>query len=78
MKTVAELLLEAFPPGRPNRSPEYKLGLEQALRSRLEGVRTDCPYQHGSAALDAWAAGIEEGHLIYRVEQKRARIGSRV
>lgn len=78
MKPVTQLLLEAFPPERPNRSPEYKLGMEQALRSRLEGVRIDCPYQYGSAALDAWAAGVEEGHLIFRVEQKRTRIGTRV
>lgn len=77
MKTVDELMIEAFPPGRPPRSAEYKLGMRQALRSRLEGVRTDCPYEYGSTALDAWASGSEEGHLIYRVQQKRERHGAR-
>lgn len=76
MKTVLELMVDAFPPERPRRSPEYQLGTRQALRSRLEGVRTECPYAQGSVECDAWCAGIEEGHLIFRVEQKRRRAGS--
>ena len=76
MKTVAQLMQAAFPRERPARSVEYRTGCRQALQPRLEGIRTQCPYPEGSAACDAWASGTEEGHLIYRVEQKRQRAGA--
>ncbi len=76
MKTVLTLMAESFHPDRPPRSLEYRDGVMQALRSRLEGVRANCPYPEGSAACDAWASGTEEGHLIYRIEQKRGRAGT--
>lgn len=76
MKTVAQLMQAAFPPERPARSAEYRDGVKQTLQSRLEGWRTQCPYPEGSVECDAWASGTEEGHLIYRIEQKRTRAGA--
>lgn len=68
MKTVDELMAEAFSVFRDPRSPEYKAGVRAALAYRIEGTRIKCPYQMGTAAADAFLSGTDEGHSIWRLE----------
>lgn len=63
---VDRLLDIAFFPGRAPRSPEYRKGCAAALEYRILGVRIEAPYPAGNCQADAWAAGVEEGHSIWR------------
>lgn len=63
---VDRLLDIAFFPGRTQRSPEYQEGCRAALEFRLVGQRIPAPYAAGCAAADAFFAGVEEGHAIWR------------
>jgi hypothetical protein len=56
----------AFYHGRTSRSPEYKAGARMALEHRIERKGFDMPYPVGTAAADAFFAGIEEGKIIWR------------
>lgn len=49
------------------RSPEYKAGLLYLLR-RKAGVTAQqlCPYALGTSQADAWFAGCDAGHLLWR------------
>jgi len=66
MKTVDQLLEAAFNVPRDPRSPEYKDGARATLDFRVNAVRIPHPYASGSAADDAYHAGIQEGHVIWR------------
>ncbi len=69
-KGVAQQLYdEAFPTTRDPRSPEYRAGVMAALRWRCEGIQIRRPYAPGTAAADAWFAGLDEGHAIWRRAQ---------
>lgn len=48
------------------RSPEYRRGMLDVLRFRLEGVRIAVPYRLGTAQADAYFAGNERGHHVFR------------
>lgn len=48
------------------RSPEYRQGVLDVLKFRLEGQRIKCPYEAGTAQFDAYFAGNERGHNIAR------------
>lgn len=63
---VDRLLDLAFFPGRAPRSHEYREGCAAALEFRVLGVRIESRYPAGSCGADAWAAGVEEGHAIWR------------
>src|SRR5471032_2203966 len=63
---VDQLLAAAFNVPRDPRSPEYKAGARAALDFRANAVRIPHPYTAGSAADDAYHAGIQEGHVIWR------------
>ena len=63
---VDQLLAAAFNVPRDPRSPEYKAGAWAALDFRVNAVRIPLPYASGSAADDAYHAGIQEGHVIWR------------
>jgi hypothetical protein len=54
---------EAFSPDSPRspRSPEYKAGVLALLRSKLEGGSVRDPFPEGTAASDAFGAGVAEG-----------------
>lgn len=71
MKTVDELMTEAFSVPRDPRSPEYKAGVRAALCLRIDGKRIVDPYPPGTAASDAFYSGTEEGHRIWRREQEK-------
>ncbi|WP_425254240.1 hypothetical protein ACPJXG_10930 [Janthinobacterium sp. NFX145] len=64
--SVDQLFQTAFYNGRTPRSQEYKAGARMALEHRIEHKDLDMPYQAGTAAADAFFAGIEEGKTIWR------------
>lgn len=70
MKTVDQLMGEAFHVGRDPRSEEYMRGCIAALQFRIHGATIRRPYQIGTAQADAYFAGIEEGRAIWRREQQ--------
>lgn len=63
---VDELYIRLFPQYRPARSPMYKVGVHWALANRLmvnsppAPMHEDSEYS-GTAELDAYCAGIDEG-----------------
>lgn len=73
----AEVLFEqAFSRPRTPRSDAYKAGVRAILRVRLDEtpqIALDCPYIIGTADADAWFAGIDEGHAIYRTATANER-----
>lgn len=65
----ADRLTEAaFAPGRPTRSPEYIAGVRARLRYAFANDKVVYPYPSGTAAADAFFAGMEEGRLIHRMQ----------
>ena len=64
--SVDQLYQTAFYNGRTPRSQEYQAGTRAALEHRIERKDFDMPYQVGTAAADAFFAGIEEGKTIWR------------
>ncbi|CDG84141.1 hypothetical protein [Janthinobacterium agaricidamnosum] len=63
---VDQLLDAAFNVPRDPRSTPYKAGARAALVFRIEGVAIPTAYTAGTAEADAFSAGIEEGHAIWR------------
>lgn len=63
---VQRLMDAAFFPGRTPRSAEYRAGCRAALEFRFAGQPLPMPYAAGTAAADAFFAGIEEGHAIWQ------------
>lgn len=59
---IAMIMNSVFHPIREARSSEYKAGCEATLRSRLMGVKPQCPFDSGTCQADAWYAGGREGH----------------
>ena len=74
--SVDSLYQTAFYNGRTPRSQEYKAGARMALEHRIERKDFDMPYQVGTAAADAFFAGVEEGKTIWRAAA--AKIGGAV
>ena len=68
-----QLYQTAFYNGRTPRSQEYKAGARMALEHRIERKDFEMPYLVGTAAADAFFAGIEEGKAIWRTAA--AKIG---
>lgn len=67
LPTVADLFTEAWAKPRTARSNEYKAGMYDLLCYQL-GTAHVChnPYQPGTAAFDAFWAGVDEGWQILR------------
>ncbi|MRW85385.1 hypothetical protein GJ698_14965 [Pseudoduganella sp. FT26W] len=61
--TADQLLAAAFNASRDPRSTECRAG---ALRFRIDGRNIPRPYSAGTAADDAYHAGIAEGRAIWR------------
>lgn len=70
---VDRLMDAAFFPGRTARSPEYRAGCRAALEFRLTGKPLPMLYAAGTAAADAFFAGIDEGHAIWQRSHKTSR-----
>jgi hypothetical protein len=69
--TVDELMKCAFDVPRDLRSAEYKQGVRDTLIFRIEGDQMVMPYKIGTAQCDAYFAGREEGHRIWRARQDK-------
>jgi len=70
-KTADEIFKDAFDVPRNPRSPEYKRGVLAALKFRREGVKISDPFPEGTAASDAFHAGVDEGHTLWREWARR-------
>lgn len=62
---VDQLFSAAFSASRDPRSGEYMDNTRAALAYRSEGARIGQPYPVGTAAANAFASGIAEGHAIW-------------
>lgn len=60
------LFQQAFGVPRDPRSQQYKNGVRAALAFRIEGRRIPKLYEAGTADDDAFHAGVQEGHAIWR------------
>lgn len=52
------------------RSAEYRRGMLDVLRFRLEGEGIQCPYREGTPQFDAYFAGNDRGHAVWRAMQQ--------
>jgi hypothetical protein len=67
MKTVDDLMEQAFFDGRDRRSAEYMQGARDVLVARMAGGALPAiPFEIGTAQADAYLAGREEGGIIWR------------
>jgi len=69
MTTAQRLFNDAFNVAREPRSVAYKAGVLAALKYRTNearSVKEQRPYQIGTAECDAWLAGVDEGHRLWR------------
>lgn len=66
LNAVNYLHSEAFFPERDPRSAEYKAGAMWALKTRFELPAERTTAKVGTAALDAWYSGADEGRDLYR------------
>lgn len=48
------------------RSIEYRQGMLDVLRFRLLRQPIQCPYREGTPQFDAYFAGNDRGHAVYR------------
>lgn len=48
------------------RSREYRAGLLDVLKFKLQGARIECPYRAGTAQFDAYFAGNDRGFSVWR------------
>jgi hypothetical protein len=55
------------------RSPEYRRGVLDVIKYRMHGVRIRAPYQLGTSQADAYFAGNDRGHALWRALQEAAQ-----
>lgn len=67
--TADELFAAAFNQPRDPRSAAYKQGVLASLKFRIEGRRIPKLYDPATAEDDAYYAGVQEGHAIWRRAQ---------
>lgn len=67
--TADQLFTAAFAVPRDPRSAAYKAGVLAALKFRIEGRRIPKLYDPASAEDDAYYAGVQEGHAVWRKAQ---------
>lgn len=68
VKLADDLYHAAFAKARTARSHAYRMGVRDLLQAKATGCRLgDEPlrWEAGTAELDAWFAGVEEGHRIW-------------
>jgi hypothetical protein len=69
---VEQVIAAAFPPSRTPRSAPYRDGVRAVLRYRALGRRIVIPHAVGTAEADAFFAGVDCGHHLWR-EQAQAQ-----
>jgi hypothetical protein len=72
MSTVDDLMHQAFGRPRDPRSDEYKAGCRDLLNYKIHGTPLTRPYPMGTAQADAYYAGTDEGHDVYKRHQERS------
>jgi len=55
------------------RSAEYRRGMLDVLRFRLDGTSIQCPYREGTSQFDAYFAGNDRGHTVWHALQQTER-----
>jgi hypothetical protein len=65
----------AFRPGREKRSDEYKRGVLNHLKNRLEQTELVCPFEAGTAQFDAYYSGCDEGRVLAAEWLRDGRVG---
>lgn len=65
MKTAEQIVDATLSVGN-RRSVEYRPGMLAVMRFRLTGEHIQIPYREGSAQFDAFFAGIDRGHFVWR------------
>jgi hypothetical protein len=68
MSIANQLFNKAFHSTRDPRSGAYKAGVLDTLNSKESGSELKHPFAPGTAESDAWIAGNQEGHNIWRSE----------
>lgn len=69
LQLVDELMKVAFDRPRDPRSDAYKLGVRSLLNSRVTKTPLARPYAAGTVEFDAFFAGVDEGHTVWRQYQ---------
>lgn len=72
MSTPEQIITAAKGHGT-HRSAEYWRGALDVLRLRLEGASIACPFREGTAQFDAYFAGNDRGHALWRDLQAGGR-----
>jgi hypothetical protein len=70
--TAQDMFDEAFFPGRPARSEEYRQGVFKTLAYNVDQAKRmhKVPYEHGTAEFDAYFAGAVETMTILEAKLK--------
>lgn len=63
---VEHLMKATFDRPRDPRSDAYKLGVRSLLNSRATRTPLARPYAAGTVEFDAFFAGVDEGHAVWR------------
>jgi hypothetical protein len=68
--TAKQLYDKAFHSTRDPRSEAYKAGVLDTLTFKESGQELNHPYDPGTAEADAWFAGNQEAHSLWRDQSK--------
>jgi len=74
MSAVEQMVREERIRPRYTRSAEYEAGVRAALEYRVNRARIHCPYDVATAQTDAFIAGCDEGHAIWRDNSANATL----
>lgn len=69
MGTAEKFIEAARMDGGTKRSAEYWRGALDVIRYRLFGAPIQCPYSEGTVQFDAYFAGNDRGHVLWRDRQ---------
>jgi hypothetical protein len=72
MNIATQLFNKAFHSTRDPRSAAYKAGVLDTLTFKESGAELKHPFEPGTAESDAWIAGNQEGHSLWRDSQQES------
>ena len=68
--TTPEQIVDSVLAIGTKRSTEYRRGILDVLRFRLVGDPIQCPYRESTPQFDAYFAGSDRGHAVWRTLQE--------
>jgi hypothetical protein len=71
--STPEQIVDAVLAHGDRRSPEYRRGMLDVLTYRMQGVRIQVPFELGTSQADAYFAGNERGHAVWRDLKEEVR-----